>query len=109
MVADGKGEERREGVWIHDFDKPSAGPDRVWNASQHVATRVTKLGADFYHLHDSQVMLARRELRRMKMTIVVDAHHEAPKQMHRRCYLDSLGSQSVAAAVAEFEVSLALD
>src|SRR5262245_18612010 len=68
IVADGKGEETRDGISFHGVEAASGRRDRVLNASRRVAAKAIELGVDFCHLHDPELMPAGLKLRRMGMT-----------------------------------------
>lgn len=52
VVADGLGDEVRDGITIHDVGKPSGRWSRMVGATKNVWIKALAINGDLYHLHD---------------------------------------------------------
>lgn len=90
VVADGKGDETRDGISIHDVGAPSGRLDRMLNATIRIFRRAKILDADIYHLHDPELLPIGRRLKLIGKKIVFDAHENYVAQIRERKYLPKL-------------------
>ncbi|MFY0990303.1 glycosyltransferase family 4 protein [Halomonas sp. C05BenzN] len=90
VVADGRGEERREGVRIIDVGHLAGRMNRILRTTRRVHDRARTLDADVYHLHDPELMPVGRRLKRQGKTVVYDAHEDLPRQVLAKHYLGGL-------------------
>ena len=108
VVADGLGNEERDGVNIVDVGKPSGGRvSRVTGTVRRVYRRALDLNADVYHLHDPELIPLGLALKLRRKTVVFDAHEDFPAQIREKPYLKPW-QQSVAATAARIGERLAL-
>ena len=77
VVADGLGNEYREGVWVYDVGASHGRIDRIWSASQRVFDKAVTLNADIYHLHDPELIPFGLRLKRMGKTVIFQQFPEA--------------------------------
>lgn len=87
VVADGHGDEQREGVAITDVGKLPGRLNRILKTTRRVYDRARVLDADIYHLHDPELMPIGRRLKRLGKTVVYDAHEDLPRQVLAKHYL----------------------
>ncbi|MBA2777338.1 glycosyltransferase family 4 protein [Billgrantia kenyensis] len=87
VVADGNGDEERDGVVIHDVGRLTGRLNRVLKTTRRVHDQARRLDADLYHLHDPELMPVGRRLKRLGKTVVYDAHEDLPRQMLAKHYL----------------------
>ncbi|MBI2747505.1 MAG: glycosyltransferase family 4 protein [Burkholderiales bacterium] len=103
VVADGRGDEVRDGVAIVDVGRSAGRMGRMFKATRRVYRKALELDADIYHLHDPELLPIGLKLKRRGKTVVFDAHEDVPKQILGKHYLHPWVRRILSWGFAHFE------
>jgi glycosyltransferase involved in cell wall biosynthesis len=87
LVADGKGQECRDGVNIADLGKVNFRPIRILLAPVLALVYVIRRRPDLVHLHDPELLVIGLMLRLLGVRIIYDAHEDLPEQIKRKHWI----------------------
>lgn len=111
VVADGLGDELRDGVRIVDVGAAHGRRSnalvgrlhRMLWATRRVAARALAFDADVIQLHDPELLPAGLRLRRTGLRVVFDAHEDVPTQLLDKPYLAPTVARLLARLYARYE------
>ncbi len=89
VVADGKGDEEKNGIKIYDVGKQTNRIKRLLFTSKAVIQKAKELNADLYHYHDPDLLIEARTLS-TNAHLIFDSHEDFPALMLQRDYIPSI-------------------
>ncbi|CAM4405101.1 hypothetical protein F901_01150 [Acinetobacter dispersus] len=81
IVADGKGNEEKNDVYIHDVGASRDRKDRILNAPKKVLEQALILNADIYHFHDPELIPIGLKLKKIGKKVIFDIHENTDLQI----------------------------
>ncbi|POY35884.1 glycosyl transferase [Solitalea longa] len=99
IVADGLGDETKDGVNFNDVGASKGRFNRFVSTSMKIYKKAKEINAEIYHLHDPELLPVGYMLARKGKKVVYDAHEDVPVQIKAKAYINPLIKQPLSSSV----------
>lgn len=88
IVADGLADETKDGIKIYGVVKTNSGRlNRFTKTVQKVYHKAKEINADLYHIHDPELLLIARRLKKKGYFVIFDSHEDVSQQILSKFYI----------------------
>ena len=87
IVADGAGDEIKDGIVLYDVGKPHNRWERIFSTTKAVYQKAMSLESDLYHFHDPELIFVGLKLLRDGKKVIFDVHEDTASQIQDKYYI----------------------
>lgn len=103
IVADGLGNEIKNGVNVKDIGKPSSRLNRILTYHKKILSEALEIDADIYHFHDPELLRIGKKLLRKGKKVIYDSHEDVPRQVLDKAYIPTLIRKPLSTFIENYE------
>lgn len=103
IVADGNGDESRDGVKILDVGKAKGRFERIFLFSRRFFRKALSLNCEIYHIHDPELIPVGLLLKKFGKKVIFDSHENISQQILGKPYLNKFSSRLISSIYSLFE------
>lgn len=108
LVADGQGDEEKDGVNIIDIGKRETKRiKRATKTGKKILKKAIEIDADIYHFHDPELLLISKALLKKGKKVIYDVHEDVPRQILTKGYLNKNLTPLISSIYEKFELKKA--
>lgn len=88
IVADGLGDEIKNGIHIFDVGKLDGRLNRIFRTSKNILAKAIEIDSDIYHFHDPELISVGLKLKKLGKKVIFDIHENIALQIKGKEYIN---------------------
>ncbi|UKJ07227.1 glycosyltransferase [Solitalea lacus] len=103
IVADGKGDEVKNGVKIYDVGGYKNRVQRVLSIGEKIYRKALGINAELFHIHDPELLVVGWLLVNKGKKVIYDVHEDLPRQILAKAYIPTIVKKSLSIIAEKYE------